>query len=246
MRKTRIATLFAASIFTYSAYADFVGLNIGSSFWIPNTTGTFNSSSSSNDISVNNDLDVDDQSNYSFNISFEHPIPTLPNIRFQNVGLNSTGTSNVGSINFDNKSFTGNVTSTFDISHNDFVLYYELLDNWVNLDVGVNLKLFEGEISLADGSSDGRININETIPILYLAARFDLPFTGFYVGANIQNISLVDSSVEDSSLMIGYETGDGVGVEGGYKTFSLNLDDARNLNTNFEYDGIYLNGYIHF
>ena len=28
--------------------------------------------------------------------------------------------------------------------------------------------------------------------------------------------------------------------------FSLELDDANNLNTNLEYDGVYLNGYFRF
>ena len=46
--------------------------------------------------------------------------------------------------------------------------------------------------------------------------------------------------------MLGYDSGTGLGVEGGFKYFSLELDDANNLDTSLEYDGIYLNGYYNF
>ena len=64
--------------------------------------------------------------------------------------------------------------------------------------------------------------------------------------ANIQRLSVGDNSAEDATVMIGYESKMGLGLEGGYKTFTLELDDASNLNTNLEYDGLYLNGYFHF
>ncbi|MBT3204878.1 MAG: hypothetical protein HN349_11235 [Gammaproteobacteria bacterium] len=82
--------------------------------------------------------------------------------------------------------------------------------------------------------------------MIYLSARFDLPLTGFYVGANIQQLSIGDNSAEDTTLMVGYESSAGIGIEGGIKTFSLELNDASDLNTNLEYDGLFLNGYFHF
>ena len=46
--------------------------------------------------------------------------------------------------------------------------------------------------------------------------------------------------------MIGYESKIGLGIEGGFKTFTLDLEDVNTLNTNLEYDGLFLNGYFHF
>ena len=127
------------------------------------------------------------------------------------------------------------------------MLYYELLDNWINLDLGLDLKIFDGKVTVSDqDTSASTIDIDETIPMLYLSARFDLPATGFYIGANIQQLSLDDSSAEDSTLMVGYESKSGLGIEGGIKSFNIELDDVNNLNTNLEYDGLYFNGYIHF
>jgi hypothetical protein len=64
--------------------------------------------------------------------------------------------------------------------------------------------------------------------LLYLSARFDLPFSGFYVGADISTLSVDDSSVDDTTLKLGYESKIGFGIEGGIKTFSVELDDAWN------------------
>ena len=108
-------------------------------------------------------------------------------------------------------------------------------------------KVFDGEVSLDDG---GIINesvlIDETIPLLYLSARFDLPFSGFYIGADISGASIDDNTLEETSFMLGYESDSGLGFEGGYKKFSLELNDVTDINADLEYDGIYLNGYFHF
>jgi len=90
------------------------------------------------------------------------------------------------------------------------------------------------------------IEIDETLPLLYLSAKFDLPFSGFYVGADISSFSIDDSSADELTVKLGYESGSGLGIEGGVKTFSLELDDADDLDTDIEYDGAYVNGYFHF
>lgn len=244
--RTVLASLIAASV-SSTAQADFVGLNIGTNHWMPDLSGSF-SSDNNGSIKLDDDLGFSDQTSTSLNISFEHPIPGLPNVKYSGYDLNSSSSSNLGSpITFDGTNYSGNVSSTLDLSHNDIVLYYELLDNWINLDLGLDLKMFDGKVSISDNSSPtSTIDVDETIPMLYLSARFDLPITGFYIGANIQQLSIGDNSSEDSTLLIGYESKIGLGIEGGIKSFSLDLDDANNLNTSLEYDGLYLNGYFHF
>ena len=134
------------------------------------------------------------------------------------------------------------------MSHDDIVLYYEILDNWVNLDVGLDLKRFDGEVSIVGTTNTtvSRNQVDETVPLLYLSARFDLPFSGFYLGANISSFSIDDSSADDVTIMLGYESGTGFGIEGGVRTFSLELDDVDGLNSDLEYDGAFVNGYFHF
>ncbi len=250
MRLTRNVLTYAILTLGVSSHAsaDFVGLNIGTKHWSPDLSGSF-SSDNNNSIDLQDDLGYSDTSSTTFNISIEHPLPMLPNVKYQNYDLNTSSSSTISSdLTFNNQTYTtgANINSTLDLTHNEIVLYYELLDNWVNLDLGLDLKMFDGEVAITDNTTESRIDVDETIPMLYLSARFDLPMTGFYVGANIQQLNIGDNSAEDSSLMVGYESKLGLGIEGGIKTFNLELDDADDLNTNLEYDGVYLNGYLHF
>lgn len=251
MKETRIVFLFLViGILPLStAHADFVGINIGASQWSPALTGSFNSNDSGTSIDLVDDLGIEDNgTSSSLVLILEHPIQALPNIKYQGFDLYSLGIETLNSnLNFNARTLNaGNrVTTSFDLSHDDIVFYYELLDNWINLDMGVDLKRFDGEVALS-GDTSSRLAIDETIPLLYLSARFDLPYDGFYIGANFNNFSLSDSTVEDSTIKLGYKTRHGIGFEGGIKSFSLELDDADNLDTDLKYDGIFLNGYYHF
>jgi outer membrane protein len=227
-----------------SANADFVGLNIGVSHWAPELTGDFNSKNSPS-IDLTSDLGINDPSQTSLVLILEHPIPVLPNVKYQKYDLGTTGTKTLDrTIQFNGQSYpaNGQITSNFDLSHDNLVLYYEVLDNWLNLDLGVDLKRFNGEV----GISGNNITIDETIPLLYLSARADLPFTGFYVGADLNHLSSGKNSANDSTLLIGYESNVGLGIEGGVKTFSLDLNNADNVDANVDYEGVYLNGFYHF
>jgi len=236
--------------FSIPAHADFVGFSIGAAYWAPSLSGDFNSDGES-DIDLSDDLDIDDPSQSSLVLSLEHPVPFLPNIRYQSIDLDSDGRNTLtSSIRFDGETYGANETvrSTFDLSHDDIVLYYEVMDNWVNLDIGLDLKKFDGEVSMvgSTNTNTSSIEIDETLPLLYLSAKFDLPFSGFYVGADISSFSIDDSSADELTVKLGYESGSGLGIEGGVKTFSLDLDDADDLDTDIEYDGAYVNGYFHF
>jgi len=247
--RIKLLSFAIAMLASASAHADFVGLNIGAKVWTPDIKGSFRSTTAnSSSISMNNDLGYKDHSSKSLSISLEHPVPFLPNIRYSGSDLNASSQSITSSnLSFNNTPFSNTINSTLDLSHNDIVLYYELLDNWINLDLGIDLKMFDGKVSMLDSNNNSSsIQVDETIPMLYLAARFDLPLTGLYIGANIQQLSVGDNSAKDSSVMLGYESKVGLGIEGGIKTFTIELDNANNLNTNLEYDGLYLNGYYHF
>jgi len=250
MKTTRIVLVLSALLFlcVASVRAEFVGFKIGASYWEPELSGSF-ASIGDPLIDLTTDLGIDSPTSSNLVLTFEHPIPLLPNIKYQNIELDSMGSNMLSSdIDFNGSTFTSGSTviSTFDFSHDDIVLYYKILDNWINLDIGVDIKIFDGEVSLSDGTNTESIPIDETIPLLYLSARFDLPFSGFYIGADLNGASAGDNSLEDTSLMLGYESDSGLGFEGGIKKFSLELNDVNDINTDLEYDGIYFNGYYRF
>ena len=226
-----------------TAQAEFIGLNLSASHWASATSSSFGSTDSDS-IDLIDDLDVDNPSQSSMTLILEHPISALPNIRYQGSQLDSELGINGAAFNPGNRG-----SSTFDLSQDDIVLYAQLLDNWVNLDLGVDVKRLDGEVSYS-GTSGNTVSVDETIPLLYLSARFDLPLEGLYVGADINadviNLGLSESSAQDSTIMMGYKSGNGLGIEGGYRYFSLDLDNADAPDTDLEYDAIYLNGYFNF
>jgi len=244
---TRTSCVYSISallwLTTGTAQAEFIGLNIGAKHWESTATSSFDSNDSDS-IDLIDDLDVDNPEQSSMTFILEHPISALPNIRYQGSYLDSDT-----SLQGESFSSGNHASSAFDLSHDDIVLYYQLLDNWVDLDLGVDVKRLDGEVSFA-GATSSTIAVDETIPLLYLSARFDLPLNGLYVGAdinaNVIDLGISESSAQDSTIMLGYESGTGLGIEGGFKYFSLDLDNVDAPDTDLEYDGVFLNGYINF
>lgn len=253
MRAIRFLPFMPALLwgFVGGAQADFVGLDIGANQWRPALNDPFGSNPDDR-IDLVDDLDVGNPTKPSMVLILEHPIAALPNIRYQGFDLGTSGISTLDSdINFNGETFaSGNqVRSTFELSHDDIVLYYQLGNSRLDLDLGVDLKRFDGEVSLS-GATSTSVEVDETIPLLYLSARYTLPNSRIYFGAKLNasfiDLGLSDSSAEDSTIMLGYDSGNGLGVEGGYKYFSLELNDIDALDTDLKYDGLYLNGYYNF
>lgn len=243
-----VATL--AFMFSNPGHADTIGFSVGATYWKPELSGNF-SSTGDTEVDVSDDLGVDDPDDSSLVLSLEHPVPFLPNIRFQSVGLDSKGSKRLTSnVDFEGQIYNAGETArtNLDLSHDDIVLYYEVLDNWVNLDIGLDVKQFDGEVSIVGSANTTKssIDIDETVPLLYLSARFDLPFSGYYLGVDISSLSSGDSSVEDTTIKLGYKSDSGFGLEGGLRQFSIELDDVDDLESDLEYDGAFINGFFRF
>ena len=223
-----------------AAEADFVGFDIGASQFSP-----ARSNSDTSGIDLVDDLDSESSRPSSMILILEHPISALPNLRYSGSTFDSDSYGSSRQVATPvNKSRT-----SFDLAHDDIVLYYQLSGTRLDLDLGVDLKRIDGEVSFND-TEDSRLAVDETIPLFYLSARYDLSDSGFYVGANINadiiNLGLSNSSAQDSTIMLGYDTGSGLGIEGGFKYFSLQLENDYEQDSNLEYDGLYLNGYYNF
>ncbi len=229
-----------------AAQAEFIGLNIARDSAQP--PQSFNSSS----IDLVDDLDVDNPAQTSMVLILEHPISALPNIRYQSYSMDSSDRLTINpqfSFNQGSLGNGGDSNTSYDLSYNDLVLYYQLLNNWMDLDMGVDLKRLDGQVSQS-GSGNNSVDIDETIPLFHLSARVDLPINGLYVGANINtsilNLGISESGAQDSTIMLGFENGTGLGIAGGIKTFSLELDNSNDSNTDLGYDGLFVNGYLNF
>ncbi|RLP56148.1 MAG: TIGR04219 family outer membrane beta-barrel protein [Ketobacter sp.] len=196
-----------------------------------------------------------DRGNYIY-IALEHGIPILPNIKLAHSDIQESATNTLSeNISFGGTTFPiGSIIATnIDFSHTDLTLYYEILDNWISLDAGFTIRTFDGELSafgrhpLLPGIS---LNANEdldfTAPLLYGKARFDLPVTGLYLGAEVNWIGIGDAQLYDAWAHVGYVFGFGLGLEAGMRNLGMELDDVEDLDADIDLKGTYIAATFHF
>lgn len=232
-----------------TASADTLGFRVGGYSWTQEysgdiqTDGLFDTS-----IDLNDDLGFDDDSGTVLYVALEHPVPLLPNILIQQTEMEIQESTTLSrEIVFDGTTYSVSeaIDSDSDLSHTDATLYYEILDNWVNLDIGLTIRQFDGGISLESATEFEEEELEEVIPMLYLAARFDLPLTGLYVGASANGISAGDATITDVVVNIGYESSFGLGIEAGLRDFAIDYDDDGDEG-DVSVDGAYIGAFYHF
>ncbi|OUS29302.1 hypothetical protein A9Q99_09335 [Gammaproteobacteria bacterium 45_16_T64] len=251
MKKTLIPVLLGLAL-PYAAHADTVfGVYVGGGSQKFEFTGDFEDSDLSSDvgsIDLEDDLGLDDESGQYIYIAIEHPVPFLPNVMLASTQADQDASSIITrDIEFEGGSFTAGqaVDSTIDISHIDATLYYELLDNWVNLDLGITVRQFDGEISLQSATDSAQEDLDFVAPLLYGKAQIDLPLTGLYVAAAGNWIGSGGNAFLDSIAKIGYESTIGLGVEAGYRNIVIQVDED-DLEADLAFSGVYAAATFHF
>ncbi len=239
MNKLLILIFAAITVVSNSARADFLGLYAGAGVWSHSPSGGFETTNVlDTTISMDGTLGMKKESEGYAYIAFEHPVPLLPNVRLEKTSLTHEGVSS--GVTFNGVTgLTGNAVASLDST--DIILYWRLLDNWVNLDLGLTARTFDGEFTIGSET----IDVSETIPMLYAAAQFDLPFTGLSVGGDINIISAGGNSLTDTRIRVLYEFGV-IGVEAGLRTTTIELNDVDNVTTNIDFDGVYAGAFLHF
>ncbi|HEX4909404.1 MAG TPA: TIGR04219 family outer membrane beta-barrel protein [Permianibacter sp.] len=262
MKKTVLATLLAAGVLPLSAQADTIfGIYAGAAQWTQEYSGTFGSSDSNQvciggcnfNIDLNDDLGLDEEKGTTLWLAIEHPVPVLPNLKIERNELKTDATSELSrDITYGDETYSANTTiaTDFDLSHTDYVLYYEVLDNWVSLDVGIDVKQFDGNIRIRDVDgvlSTAEEELDAPIPMLYLAAKFDLPLSGLSFGAQGSAIDAGGASLKDIRFNIGYEFAFGLGIEAGHRNMTIEIDaDEEDVFGDLEFKGNYVAATFHF
>lgn len=238
MKKTLVSMIAGLGLMAGTAQADFLGLYVGAGMWKHAPSGDFRSESDTVNIDLESNLGMSSENEAYMYAAFEHPIPLVPNVRLETTALTHDG--NASGVTFNGvPGLTG--ASTISLDSMDTVLYWRILDNWVNVDLGLNLRKYDGEFKVGDE----RLTVTESVPLAYAAAQFDLPFTGLSVGGDYNYASLRGNTINDIRLRVLYEMGV-IGFEGGVRNYSVKLDDADNVNVDMKFDGLFLGVFLHF
>lgn len=221
MKYTLPAVLLAA--LPSLAIADAIDFRIAAGAWYQEVSGDVQ-------FDFGESLDVDDlgfdkETKALLFASFEHPVPVLPNIAVAYTPVDFEGTGFL-SADVGGTTFNEVADSKLKFDQTDLTLYWKLLDNWVNLDLGLTGRYVDGEVDVV-GQTTGqreRVTYSGPIPLLYGDLAFDLPLTGLSIGATGQGIQYKDSSAYDVSGRISYEFAFGLGLLAGYRYLKLDLD----------------------
>lgn len=221
-----MALAMAGMMMPALAQADTIlGWRMGANVWQQQYEGDVQSGPSK--IDLEDDLGYDDETGYNLYVALEHPVPLLPNVMLQRTEIDADARGDVDGFIFDGVIYSGEVRSSLDLTHTDATLYYELLDNWVNLDLGITGRVFDNGVDITDVSTGttGTLDIDYVIPLLYAHLRFDMPFTGLSLGVEGNGVSYDDDTLYDVKVNLAYEFAFGLGIEAGYRAFDLDYED---------------------
>lgn len=229
MRKLMLAVGGSLILVAPLSQADIVGLGASVSYWDSDLSGQ--AANSGDVVDVENDLNLDSDSDANANASLylEHPVPLLPNVRLNYTLVEQSGRGELAA-DFGGISVGSgiDVQSDLDLEQLDLTLYYEVLDNWVNLDLGLTARDLSGELlvqEIGEGLQADQTDIDAVIPMGYLAARFDLPLTGVSVGAEGNFISFDGDSLHDFNAYGQYEISL-IQLRAGYRQMSIDYEDG--------------------
>lgn len=210
---TLLSTL--ALPFTASALP-LIDVHAGVGGWIAGASGDIQVNASDL-FDAEADLDLDDQTNVYGYLSFEHPTPIVPNLRVGYTQLTTDGEDD----------------DTLDLTMLDATIYYGVGAIWATADVGVNVRQLTADANIQGESGETDV----VFPMLYAKARINLPLTDTYLIAEGQGISVDGNSVMDYSGRIGYEGFLGLGLEAGFRTLKIELNDVEDVTADLELSG---------
>lgn len=255
MKKYCIAAALSMACLAPVAQADTVlGLYVGVDGWKADNDGSF----SDNNNALQN-FNFEDETFVSYYAALEHPVPLVPNLKLKYTELELNGST----VLEDTFSFNGtdyivgtDVNSVTDLSHIDYILYYEIFDNdLISIDLGINAKQFDGEITVSYDSDEvftqtETVDFSGFVPLAYGRFEAGLPFSGLSVFAEGSFLAIDDSKVRDYQMGIAWEFIDNlavdVAVKAGYRSMVLELDDVDDINTDIDASGPFAGVQIHF
>lgn len=232
-----IAALFSQMLTATFTNADtVVGGSLEAAYWLSSAGG--DATATDTTIDVEDDLGFDDEKFTFFAASLEHTVPGLPNLRFEMTDLDQNATGTIAT-SFDG--VTGPVHTTLDLSHMDLILYYEVLDSTVSMDLGLAAKKFDGKLEIRETgtSTTSLTDIDEVLPMLYVNADVALPLTDLSLGASVSGLAYSGNSLYDARVRLRQGLGLAF-VELGWRSLAASIDDLDDTDVDIDQSGAYL------
>lgn len=206
------STLLALCLGVSSASAAMIlGFGAEADYYSPSVSGDFNYKGTATHFSG------DDDSGFQLGAFFEHPVPLIPNVRLDYTPSTTFSGSNGHEVSF---------------KQLDITPYYEILDNFVDLDVGVTFRQFSGTVTA--GSNQ---DFNAYIPMGYLGAGVIIPGLPVRFLGQYKYIGYHGHYLQDARVKAIFDLAAGFEAEVGYRHEVLNVDDFLSTTANVTMKG---------
>lgn len=237
-------------IVSANAHADSLGFAAGAGAWQQDYSGSA-ADTDERSFDIEDDLDLNGNTPGYFWARLEHPVPVLPNVRLEHTSLDTDGDGRAQErFTFQGRTFTlsERVSSELELDQTDAIGYYQILDNVVSLDAGLNVRFLDGRIEIKSKSTGETASesFSGPVPLAYLAGRVDVPGTGLWVGGQGSGIAFDGDEFLDLRATLGYEFDFGLGLELGYRRESLEVDNVSDVEVDFEVEGGFAGAYFAF
>lgn len=193
-------------------------------------TGNLSYLGSTNDLKST--LGVGDSQEVMGRLKIDHAIPILPNFYFNYLPMKFSGKSNTA-FSYAGQSFTGNETTTLDLSAMDLGLYYNIpLVKTATLgildpEIGLNVKMisFSGKITGTVGSATQTQEkaANLPVPMVYLGLGVH-PIKLISLNAEVKTLSVGGNGITDWAVEVKVKPIPVLYVSAGYYSESITLD----------------------
>jgi len=122
----------------------------------------------------------------------------------------------------------------------DAALSYPMTKDGMNFDLGLNIRVYEGNAFSSMSAQSQQHNFREAVPMFYAAALFELPFKGLSAGfVGRHSDSLINPSF-DYKAKLSYQWADGLGLEGGWQHQQYANDELNRLQNSLDAKGVFL------
>lgn len=232
------------------ALADTLGARFGAGMWDHDPSGhiRYQTTDTSNNADLKNDLNLeDDREGYIYAL-VEHPVPLIPNVKIMQTSLTSSGSGTITTdFTYGGENFSRNdaITSELVLDHTDVTLYWQLLDNVVSFDFGLTAKMVDAEATLDSVGPPVKNSFDGIVPMGYLGVGVT-PWPGLEFRVEGSALSIGDSSLTDYTAKVSYTTSYLLGIEAGVRSLELELDDLDDVYANMKFDGPFVGVYLDF
>lgn len=255
MKKTTAAIALLCS--SSSAMA-LPGLDIwaGGYAWKTSYEGTVAATASGQtvNLSVEDTLGLKDSDNNVLWAALEHSVPLVPNVQIKKTDLETDGTGVfTETFVYAGQTFSASqpLNSKLNLNHTDFTAYWGLPLPIVTVDLGLNVRKFDGELAINTGVE----KLDAPIPMVFGRLGAELPLTGLALMAEANYVGYKDTSHVDYQVVLRYTLPVipvlDVNLEAGYRSFQLDVDptdfngDADDLTTDVDMSGVFLGVSLH-